>query len=282
MGYKILDKIELCPNQYELKIDAPFVTRNAQAGQFIIFRVETDGERVPITIADVDREKGILTVVFMAVGYSTKKLAQLEIGDEILDVVGPLGKATEIENYGTVVCVAGGYGAAPCYLISKAFHDAGNKVHMIMGARNKDLLFWQDKMATACSELHIATDDGTLGHKGFVTEVLADIMKKEKVNYVIAVGPMPMMRAVANLTREEGIKTEASMNPIMIDGTGMCGACRVTVGGEVKFACIDGPDFDAHKIDFDEVINRTRIYKDEERRRSENCNLLKKADAVTK
>ena len=280
MGYKILDKIELCPNQYELKIDAPFVTRNAQAGQFIIFRVETDGERVPITIADVDREKGILTVVFMAVGYSTKKLAQLEVGDEILDVVGPLGKATEIENYGTVVCVAGGYGAAPCYLISKAFHDAGNKVHMIMGARNKDLLFWQDKMATACTELHIATDDGTLGHKGFVTEVLADIMKKEKVNYVIAVGPMPMMRAVANLTREEGIKTEASMNPIMIDGTGMCGACRVTVGNEVKFACIDGPDFDAHKIDFDEVINRTRIYKDEERRRSENCNLLKKADSL--
>lgn len=282
MGYKILDKIELCPNQYELKIDAPFVTRNAQAGQFIIFRVEADGERVPITIADVDKEKGILTVVFMAVGYSTKKLAQLEVGDEILDVVGPLGKATEIEKYGTVVCVAGGYGAAPCYLISKAFHDAGNKVHMIMGARNKDLLFWRDKMATACSELHIATDDGTLGHKGFVTEVLADIMKKEKVNYVIAVGPMPMMRAVANLTKPEGIKTEASMNPIMIDGTGMCGACRVTVGGEVKFACIDGPDFDAHKIDFDEVINRTKIYKDEERRRSENCNLLKKADAVTK
>ena len=282
MGYKILDKIELCPNQYELKIEAPYVTRNAQAGQFIIFRVEADGERVPITIADVDREKGILTVVFMAVGYSTKKLAQLEVGEEILDVVGPLGKATEIEKYGTVVCVAGGYGAAPCYLISKAFHDAGNKVHMIMGARDKDLLFWQDKMATACTELHIATDNGTLGHKGFVTEVLADIMKNEKVDYVIAVGPMPMMRAVANLTKPEGIKTEASMNPIMIDGTGMCGACRVTVGGEVKFACIDGPDFDAHKIDFDEVINRTKIYKDEERRRSENCNLLKKADAVAK
>ena len=280
MGYKILKKVELCPNQYELQIEAPYVTRNAQAGQFIIFRVETDGERVPITIADVDREKGILTVVFMAVGFSTKKLAELGVGDEILDIVGPLGKATEIENYGTVVCVAGGYGAAPCYLISKAFHDAGNKVHMIMGARNKDLLFWQDKMASACSELHIATDDGTLGHKGFVTEVLADIMKKEKINYVIAVGPMPMMRAVANLTREDGIKTEASMNPIMIDGTGMCGACRVTVGGEVKFACIDGPDFDAHKIDFDEVINRTKIYKDEERRRSENCNLLKAAQTL--
>lgn len=282
MGYKILDKIELCPNQYELRIEAPYVTRNAKAGQFIIFRVEDNGERVPITIADVDRENGILTVVFMAVGYSTKKLAQLEIGDEILDVVGPLGKPTEVEKYGTVVCVAGGYGAAPCYLISKAFHEAGNKVHMIMGARNKDLLFWQDKMAQACEELHIATDDGTLGHKGFVTEVLADIMNKEKVDYVIAVGPMPMMRAVANLTKDKGIKTEASMNPIMIDGTGMCGACRVTVGGEVKFACIDGPDFDAHKIDFDEVINRTKIYKDEERRRSESCNLLKKADAVVK
>ena len=282
MGYKILDKIELCPNQYELKIDAPYVTRNAKAGQFIIFRVEEQGERVPITIADVDREKGILTVVFMAVGYTTKKLAMLEVGDEILDVVGPLGKPTEIEKYGTVVCVAGGYGAAPCYLISKAFHDAGNKVHMVMGARNKDLLFWQDKMASACTELHIATDDGSLGHKGFTTEVLAEIMNKEKVDYVIAVGPMPMMRAVANLTKDKGIKTEASMNPIMIDGTGMCGACRVTVGGEVKFACIDGPDFDAHKIDFDEVINRTKIYKDEERRRSESCNLLKKADAVLK
>ena len=280
MGYKILEKIELCPNQYELKIDAPYVTRNAQAGQFIIFRVEEQGERVPITIADIDREKGILTVVFMAVGYSTKKLAMLEVGDEIPDVVGPLGKATEIKNYGTIVCVAGGYGAAPCYLISKAFHEAGNKVHMIMGARNKDLLFWKDKMAKACTELNIATDDGTLGHKGFVTEVLAEIMEKETINYVIAVGPMPMMRAVADLTREKEIKTEASMNPIMIDGTGMCGACRVTVGGEVKFACIDGPDFDAHKIDFDEVINRTRIYKNEERRRSENCNLIKKADAV--
>lgn len=282
MGYKILDKIELCPNQYELKIDAPYVTRNAQAGQFIIFRVEEQGERVPITIADVDREKGILTVVFMAVGYTTKKLAMLEVGEEILDVVGPLGRPTEVKKYGTVVCVAGGYGAAPCYLISKAFHDAGNKVHMVMGARNKDLLFWQDKMATACSELHIATDDGSLGHKGFTTEVLAEIMEKEQVDYVIAVGPMPMMRAVANLTKDKGIKTEASMNPIMIDGTGMCGACRVTVGGEVKFACIDGPDFDAHKIDFDEVINRTKIYKDEERRRSESCNLLKKADAVLK
>ncbi len=278
LGYKIISKRELCPNQYELQVEAPFVTRNAQAGQFIIFRVEDEGERVPLTIADVDKVNGILTVVFMAVGYTTKKLAKLGVGDSILDLVGPLGKPTKIEKYGTVVCVAGGYGAAPCYLISKAFKDAGNKVYMIMGARNKDLIFWQDKMKQASTELFITTDDGSLGIKGFGTQVLAELMEKEKIDYVIAVGPMPMMRAVAELTRGKGIKTEASMNPIMIDGTGMCGACRLTVGGEVKFACVDGPDFDAHKIDFDEVINRSKVYKEQEKRRDENCNLLKSGE----
>ena len=282
MGYEILKKVELCPNQYELTIKAPYITRTAQAGQFIILRVEEEGERVPLTIADFDREKGELTIVYMAVGYTTKKLAKLEVGDEIVDIVGPLGQPTHIKNYGTVVCLAGGYGAAPCYLIAKAFKEAGNKVYMIMGARNKDLIFWNDKMKDACTELYITTDDGSLGTKGFVTGVMEDIMAKEKVDYAIAVGPMPMMRAVAELTRGKGIKTEASMNPIMVDGTGMCGACRVTVGGKVKFACVDGPDFDAHEIDFDEVINRTRIYKNEERKRSDNCNLLKQADALTK
>lgn len=278
MSYKILAKRELCPNQYELVIEAPYVVRNAQAGQFIIFRVEENGERVPLTIADVNKETGALTIVFMSVGYSTKKLAELNVGDELVDLVGPLGQPTHIKNYGTVVCVAGGYGAAPCYLIAKAFKDAGNKVYMIMGARSKDLIFWEDKMKDACAELFITTDDGTLGEKGFVTQVLDRIIKEEKVDYTIAVGPMPMMRAVAELTRDKNIYTEASMNPIMVDGTGMCGACRVTVGGETKFACVDGPDFDAHKIDFDEVINRTKIYKDEERKRSENCNLLKMAN----
>ena len=254
MGYKILSKKEICPNQYEITIDAPYVVRNAQAGQFIIFRADKNGERVPLTIADVDKEKGELTLVFMAVGYSTKKLAALNVGDEIADIVGPLGRPTHIKKYGTVVCLAGGYGAAPCYLIAKALKEAGNKVYMVMGARNKDLIFWQDKMENACSELFITTDDGTLGEKGFVTGVLDRIIKQEKVDYVIAVGPMPMMRAVADF--------------------------RVTVGGEVKFACVDGPDFDAHKIDFDEVINRTRIYKDQEKKRSENCNLLKQAEAL--
>ena len=267
MGYKILSKKEICPNQYEITIDAPYVVRNAKAGQFIIFRVEEEGERVPLTIADVDKENGLLTIVFMAVGYTTKKLATLEVGDELLDIVGPLGKPTDIKKYGTAVCVAGGY-------------EAGNKVYMIAGARTKDLLFWEDKMKDACTELYLTTDDGSYGIKGFGTTVLQDIIDREKVDYVIAVGPMPMMRAVANLTKDKGIYTEASMNPIMVDGTGMCGACRVTVGGETKFACVDGPDFDAHKIDFDEVINRTRIYKDQERKRCESCNLLKQAEKV--
>lgn len=276
VGYKLLAKKELCKGQFEYTIDAPFVTRNAKAGQFVILRVEENGERFPLTIADVDKEKGELTIVFMAVGYSTEKLAQIEVGEEILDVTGPLGVPTHVEKYGTVVCIAGGYGAAPCYLIAKAFKDAGNKVYMISGARTKDLIFWQDKMKNASTELFITTDDGSLGIKGFGTQVLKDLMEKEKIDYVIAVGPMPMMKAVADLTRGTGIKTEASMNPIMVDGTGMCGACRLTVGGKVKFACVDGPDFDAHEIDFDEVINRTKIYKPEERRRHENCNLLKK------
>jgi len=276
VGYKLLSKKELCKGQFEYTIEAPYVTRNAKAGQFVILRVEENGERFPLTIADVDKEKGELTIVFMAVGYSTAKLAQIEVGEEILDVTGPLGQPTHVEKYGTVVCIAGGYGAAPCYLIAKAFKDAGNKVYMISGARTKDLIFWQDKMKKASTELFITTDDGSLGIKGFGTQVLKDLMDKEKIDYVIAVGPMPMMKAVADLTRGTGIKTEASMNPIMVDGTGMCGACRLTVGGKVKFSCVDGPDFDAHEIDFDEVINRTKIYKPEERRRCEECNLLKK------
>ncbi len=275
MGYKILSKKELCPNQYEISIYAPFVVKNAKAGQFIIFRAEENGERVPLTIADIDKEKGILTLVFMAVGYSTKVLSSLNEGDELVDIVGPLGQPTHIEKYGTVVCLAGGYGAAPCYLIAKAFKDAGNKVYMIMGAKTKDLVFWQEKMKDACSQLFITTDDGSLGEKGFVTQVLEKLMNSEKLDYAIAVGPMPMMKAVADLTRDKGIYTEASMNPIMVDGTGMCGACRITVGGKTKFACVDGPDFNAHEIDFDEVINRTKIYKDQEQKRSENCNLYK-------
>lgn len=277
MGYKILFKKEVCPSQFEIRIDAPYITRNAKAGQFIILRVDENGERVPLTIADVDKEKGELTIVYMAVGFTTKKLAKLEVGDEIEDIVGPLGVPTHVDKLGTVVCVAGGYGAAPCYLMAKAYKDAGNKVYMIMGARTKDLIFWEDKMKSTCDEVFITTNDGTLGRAGFVTQVLDEIIAKEPVNQVIAVGPMPMMKAVADMTKPHSISTIVSMNPIMVDGTGMCGACRVTVGGEVKFACVDGPDFDGHKVDFDEVINRLRIYKDQEKTRDENCNLLKAA-----
>ncbi len=275
MGYKIISKKEICPNQYELVIEAPFVVRNAKAGQFIIFRVEENGERVPLTIADVDKEEGLLTIVYMAVGYTTKKLAKLNVGEEILDLTGPLGVPTHIEKVGTVICVAGGYGAAPCYLIAKAFKEAGNKVYMVMGARNEKLIFWEDKMKKASDELFITTDDGTKGRKGFVTGVVEELMKKEKIDLVMAVGPMPMMRAVCNLTKEPQIKTIVSMNPIMVDGTGMCGACRLTVDGKTKFACVDGPDFDGHLVDFDEVIARTSIYKTQEKKRDENCNLLK-------
>ena len=280
MGYEILYKKELCKNQYEIRVKAPFITKNAKAGQFIILRTDKNSERIPLTIADYDRQNEILTIVYMAVGYTTKKLASLDVGDEIEDIVGPLGVPTHIKNYGTVICVAGGYGAAPCYLIAKAFKEAGNKVHMVMGARTKDLIFWEDKMKDACTELFITTDDGTLGEKGFVTNVLKRLMDTEKIDYAIAVGPMPMMRAVADLTRDTGIYTEASMNPIMVDGTGMCGACRVTVGGETKFACVDGPDFNAHLIDFDELINRCKIYKEDEKKRSENCNLIKMANRI--
>ena len=283
MGYEILYKKELCSNQYEIRVKAPFITKNALAGQFIILRTDKNSERIPLTIADYDRINGILSIVYMAVGYTTKKLAKLDVGDEIEDIVGPLGVPTHIENYGTVICVAGGYGAAPCYLIAKAFKEAGNKVHMVMGARTKDLIFWEEKMGKACDKLYITTDDGSYGIKGFTTSVTKEIMDSEKVDYVIAVGPMPMMRAVAELTRPYKIKTEASMNPIMVDGTGMCGACRLTVGGETKFACVDGPDFDAHKIDFDEIINRTRIYKPEEKRCDETkCNLIKQAQELEK
>lgn len=281
MGYRILSKKELSENLFEIIVDAPFITRRGKAGQFIILRVDENGERIPLTIADIDKEHNRLTIVFMAVGYTTKKLAELNEGDEIRDLVGPLGVPTEIKKFGTVVCVAGGYGAAPCYLIAKAFKEAGNKVYMIMGARRGDLIFWQDKMKEASTELFITTDDGSLGRKGFVTEVLKELMEKEQIDHVMAVGPMPMMKAVAELTRPENIFTVASMNPIMVDGTGMCGACRVTVGGKVRFACVEGPDFDAHQIDFDEVTQRTRIYKDHENKlRDQNCNLVRQADRV--
>lgn len=273
--YKIVSAKNLTSDLYEFQIEAPNVTRHGKAGQFIILRVDEKGERVPLTIADIDKTNNLLTIVFMAVGYTTKKLSQLKTGDYLRDIVGPLGLATEADKkFGTVAVVAGGYGAAPAYLIAKAFKDAGNKVYMIMGARSKNLLFWLDKMKEASNEFFVTTDDGTYGQHGLVTDKLNELIAKEKIDHVMAIGPIPMMRAVANSTKQHEIYTVVSLNPIMVDGTGMCGACRVSVDGEIKFACVDGPDFDAHKVDFNEIITRNKIYDEH------TCNLLEQAKVL--
>ncbi|MFZ5943397.1 MAG: sulfide/dihydroorotate dehydrogenase-like FAD/NAD-binding protein [Bacillota bacterium] len=249
-----------------LEVEAPRLVQKAKAGQFVIVRIAEKGERIPLTIADYDKVKGTVTLIFQEVGRTTKRMGLLKKDDTILDLVGPLGEPTEVENYGTVVCIGGGVGIAPIFPIARALKEAGNRVISIIGARCKDLLFWEDKMAQVSTELYIATDDGSVGQKGFVTDVLKDIMKKENIDHVWAIGPMVMMKAVAQVTRSEKIKTVVSLNPIMVDGTGMCGACRVQVGNETKFACVDGPEFDAHLVDFDLAMRRLAYYKDEEKR----------------
>ena len=243
MGYEILYKKELCKNQYEIRVKAPFITKNAKAGQFIILRTDKNSERIPLTIADYDRQNEILTIVYMAVGYTTKKLASLDVGDEIEDIVGPLGVPTHIKNYGTVICVAGGYGAAPCYLIAKAFKEAGNKVHMVMGARTKDLIFWQDKMKNACSELHITTDDGTLGTKGFVT----DVMKEKGLTdvFYMACGPLPMLKAIYQTSNAKGL---LSFEERMGCGFGACMGCSCKTITGYKRICVEGPVMESEDI----------------------------------
>lgn len=263
--YKIVAKKTLAPAIHEFDILAPKVAKKAQAGQFIIVRVDENGERIPLTIADFNREAGTITIVFAEAGYSTKKLAQLNAGDAVQDFVGPLGVPSHIEKFGKVVMVAGGVGVAPVFPIAREMKAAGNQVIGIMGARNQELIFWEEKMKEACSELLVTTDDGSYVRKGFVTDVLRECIEKEgKPDLVMAIGPLPMMRAVANLTKEFEIKTMVSLNSIMVDGTGMCGACRVTVGGETRFVCVDGPEFDGHLVDFEEQLMRSRQYKTEE------------------
>ncbi len=262
--YKVLEKKILAEGLYEMKISAPDFAKKAKAGHFLIIRVSEKGERIPLTVADFDPDAGTVTIVFAAIGVSTERIAELEVGDEVLDFTGPLGEPSEIDNFGTVVMVGGGVGIAPIYPIAKALKKAGNKVISIIGARNKDLLMWENEMGKVSDQLHMATDDGSKGRKGFVTDILKELMEKEKIDRVWAIGPVPMMRAVSNLTRDK-IKTMVSMNPIMVDGTGMCGACRVSVGEEVKFACVDGPEFDGHLVDFDLAVRRLAYYKDEEK-----------------
>lgn len=263
--YRILKKEVLAPTLNLFDIEAPMVARKAEAGQFIILRVHEEGERIPLTIADFDRKKGTITCVFQEVGKTTKELGTLNEGDCVKDFVGPLGEPSHIKNYGRVVCVGGGVGVAPVYPIARALKEAGNEVIGIIGARTKELLFWEEKMQAACTELRVTTDDGSYVRKGFVTDVLKEVIEeKGDVALCIAIGPWPMMRAVCNLTKEYNLKTVVSLNSIMVDGTGMCGCCRVTVGGQTKFACVDGPEFDGHQVDWSEMARRSVIYKPQE------------------
>ena len=257
--YKIISHTNLGGTTSEMVVEAPLVARKAKAGQFLI---DEEGERVPLTIADHDKDKGTITMVYQVAGRSTKQLSTMKVGEYLADVVGPLGHPSEVENFGTVVIVGGGVGIAPIHPIAKALKEAGNRVISIIGAKNKDLLFWEDKMREASTEVLIATDDGSIGHKGFVTDVLDKVTEEEKVDVVWAVGPMIMMRSCVNVIKPKGIKIFVSMNPIMIDGTGMCGGCRVQVGDETKFACVDGPEFDGALIDFDLAMSRSRYMKD--------------------
>ena len=271
--YKILKKEVLAPTLVLFDIEAPMVARKAQAGQFIILRVDDTGERIPLTIADYDREKGFITCVFQEVGKTTMQLAKLNVGDSILDFVGPLGEPSHIKNYGKVVCVGGGVGVAPIHPIARSMKEAGNEVIGIIGARTKELLFWEDKLRSACTELRVTTDDGSYVRQGFVTDVLKEVVEeKSGIDLCVAIGPLPMMRAVCNMTKEFKIKTIVSLNSVMVEGTGMCGCCRVTVGGETKFACVDGPDFDGHEVDFAEMARRSVIYKTQEQAAVERYN----------
>ena len=264
--YEILLKQDLVPNIHLFKIEAPDVAKKAQAGQFVVIRIDERGERIPLTIADWNREEGTVTIVFMEVGTTTHRLAQLQAGDSITDFIGPLGKPTHIEKFGTVVCVAGGFAVATIMPIARAMKEKGNRVISIMGARNKDLIFWEDELRSVNDQLIVTTDDGSYGRKGLVTEPLKELLESsEKIDRVIAIGPSIMMKASAQTTEPFGVTTIVSLNPIMVDGTGMCGCCRVSVGGVTKFACVDGPDFDGHQVDWDLLFARQRIYLDEEK-----------------
>lgn len=264
--YKILDKVELCPKICRFRIEAPKLVSKAKPGQFVILRHDEHGERVPMSIGGLDKENGILTVVIQEVGKTSGAMNRMKTGDSFVDVVGPLGLPSHMEKFGRCVCIGGGVGIPPIYPIAKGLKEIGNQVEVIIGARTKDLLIYQDELTEASHTLHIATDDGSFGTHGFVTTVLEQLMSDgTPIDFVISIGPVPMMRAVANATRAKKIKTWCSLNPIMVDGTGMCGACRVTVGGKTKFACVDGPDFDAHEVDFDEMTSRLKMYHKQEK-----------------
>jgi len=267
---KIVEKEFFSQNVVKVVIEAPEIAKSRKAGHFVIIKMGKKGERIPLTIAGADPEKGTITLIVQTVGVTSKKLAALEVGDEITDVVGPLGEATHIENFGTVLCAGGGVGAAPLFPIVKALKEAGNKVITVLAARNKDLIILEDQMREYSDEVIVMTDDGSSGKKGLVTAGMEEVINREKVHKSVVIGPAIMMKFAALTTKKYNIPTEASLNTIMVDGTGMCGACRVSVGGKTKFVCVDGPEFDAHQVDFDEMLSRLGAYKEEEMKAYEN------------
>jgi len=262
--FPIVEARFLAPEVKLFRITAPRIAKKREAGQFVIIRLHEQGERIPLTIAGSDPQDGTITLIVQGIGKTTRLLNRLEAGDALLDVVGPLGQASEVERFGTVAVVGGGVGTAIAYPTAVAFKEAGNRVLGIVGARSKDLVILEDEMRAICDEIVVTTDDGTYGRKGLVTEALADFLATEPVDRVLAIGPVPMMRAVSETTRPLGIKTIVSLNSIMVDGTGMCGGCRVLVGGQSKFACVDGPEFDAHDVDFTVLQQRNAMYRDAE------------------
>ena len=276
--YKIVSKQVLNPTVTKMEIEAPLVAKKAQPGQFIILRTDENGERIPLTVADYDREKGTVTIIFQIVGATTNQLHSFNEGDYIHDFVGPLGKPTETEGLKKVAVVGGGVGCAIAFPIAKKLHEMGAEVHSVVGFRNKDLVILEDDFKNNSDVFKLMTDDGSYGEKGLVTNALEELIKEgNQYDEVITIGPLIMMKFVCQLTKKYDVKTIVSMNPIMIDGTGMCGGCRLTVGGETKFACVDGPDFDGHLVDFDEAMKRGQMYKEFERHAyEESCNLLNK------
>lgn len=278
--FRIVAKEELNPTVTRMDIEAPLIAKKAEPGQFIILRVDDEGERIPLTIADFDREAGTVAIIFQIVGATTERLNHKEVGDMIQDFVGPLGKESEVEGLKKVAVVGGGVGCAIAYPVAKKLHQLGAEVHSIVGFRNQDLVILEKEFAAVSDKLCIRTDDGSYGQKGLVTDALKELIEAgEKYDEVIAIGPLVMMKFVSKMTKEYGIRTVVSMNPIMIDGTGMCGGCRLTVGGQTKFACVDGPDFDGHEVDFDEAMARAAMYRSFERQAHEDtCNLYKQAE----
>ena len=277
--YKIVKRQQLNDTVVRLDVQAPFIAKKAKAGQFIIFRIDEHGERIPLTIADTDAEKGTVSIIFQIVGQSTMLLSQLQEGDAILDFVGPLGAATEFGDAKKVCVIGGGVGNAIAYPSAKALFNTGADVDVIAGFRSKDIVILEDEFKAVCNRLFITTDDGTYGEKGFVTNKLQELIDAgNNYDLVIAIGPIPMMKFVSKVTEPYNIKTLVSLNPIMIDGTGMCGGCRVTVGDEIKFACVDGPDFDGHKVDYDELMQRNSTYREFEAHDKEHCRMYKAAD----